>query len=286
MIYNDFYKYHALGNDYLVIDPNQLDIKLDANTIRTICHRHFGIGSDGILYGPVLDGGLFKLRIFNPDGSEAEKSGNGVRIFARYLWEAGYVEGKTFLIHTPGGIVNVRLLDDQAKTIQVEMGRVSFRSDLIPVAGDSRDVIAESLMLSNGQSFQVTCLTIGNPHCVIPLEQISRELTLAIGPLVENHPAFPNRINMQLLRVIDQHTIQIEIWERGAGYTLASGSSSCAAASAAYQLGLVDRQVKVIMPGGAIEIEIGSDGMVLMTGSVTAVAKGRFAPEFRETLYG
>jgi diaminopimelate epimerase len=281
MSYPDFYKYHALGNDYLVIDPNKSKINLDSDKVKTICHRHFGVGSDGILYGPIIDDGRIKLRIFNPDGSEAEKSGNGIRIFTRYLWEAGYVANRTFNIHTPGGIVEVKLLDDQGRLIQVAMGRVSFRSDLIPVTGEPREVIAEQITLANGRSYSATCLTIGNPHCVIPLEQISKELTLEIGPLIENHPAFPKRINMQLLKVIDRNTIQIEIWERGAGYTLASGSSSCAAASVAYQFGLVNNQVKVMMPGGVIDIEITEDRMVLMTGSVMPVYKGEFSPEFR-----
>jgi diaminopimelate epimerase len=284
MINSDFYKYHALGNDYLVVDPNKLKINWDPDKIKTICHRHFGIGSDGILYGPILDNGQMKLRIFNPDGSEAEKSGNGIRIFSRYLWDEGYVDSKTFNIYPPGGMVTVRLLDDQGRMIQVAMGQVSFRSNLIPVAGDFREVLAETLSLADGRSYLVTCLTIGNPHCVILLERISREMALEIGPLVENHPAFPNRINVQLVKVIDRNTIQIEIWERGAGYTLASGSSSCAAASAAHKLGLVDNRVKVMMPGGVIDIEMMTDGMVLMTGSVTAVMEGKFAPELRAAL--
>ena len=152
------------------------------------------------------------------------------------------------------------------------------------MAGDSREVVAEPLTLESGRSLQVTCLSIGNPHCVIPLDQISKELALEIRPLVENHPAFPHRINLQLMKVIDRHTIQIEIWERGAGYTLASGSSSCAAASAAYKLGLVDNRIKVMMPGGAIDIQIQADGTGNDYGSVVVVAEGRFSHEFREKL--
>jgi diaminopimelate epimerase len=127
-------------------------------------------------------------------------------------------------------------------------------------------------------------LTIGNPHCVMPLDVISKATALEIGPLVENHPMFPRRVNLQLLKVIDKNNIQIEIWERGAGYTLASGSSSCAAASAAYKLGLVDNHVTVHMPGGMIDIELKEDGHVYMTGAVSGVAKGEFLEEIRELL--
>ncbi len=272
-----FFKYHALGNDYLVIDPNRDSFRLTVANIQLVCHRNFGIGSDGILYGPeVLTDGSFGLRIFNPDGSEAEKSGNGIRIFARYLVEAGYTKERTFQLTTLGGKVLVSVLSDQANRFTVDMGTVTFQSEAIPVAGPPRVMVDQPLTIGD-HTYQVTCLSIGNPHCVIPLPELSPELALAIGPQVENHPLFPNKINLQLLKVLDRRRIRIEIWERGAGYTLASGSSSCAAASAAYRLGLVDNQVTVEMPGGQLAIEIQKDGHVMMTGPVTAVAVGELA---------
>lgn len=273
-----FTKYHALGNDYIVIDPaknNNLPVPT-SDQIKLICHRNFGVGSDGILWGPGNDKGLMTLRIFNPDGSEAEKSGNGIRIFSRYLKEAGYVK-ETFNLKTLGGLVKVEFLDDEL--IKVDMGKAEFQSDLIPVAGPSRLITNEALDV-NGQTFKVTCVSMGNPHCVIPLTTISENLAREIGPFVETHKNFPNKINMQLLKVIDRKNIQIEIWERGAGYTLASGSSSCAAASAAYKLGLVDRQIDVHMPGGTIKIDIQEDGHVHMTGPVTRIAQGELDKDF------
>lgn len=279
----DFYRYHALGNDYLVIDPNKKDFNLTPEKIQLICHRNFGVGSDGILYGPFFENGSMSLRIFNPDGGEAEKSGNGIRIFSRYLFDAGYVKEKRFTLQTLGGQVEVELLDEKARLIKVDMGTVTFESNKIPVNGSSREVVDEELTV-NGQKYQVTCLSIGNPHCVIPMDEISETLAREIGPFIEKHPQFPNRINMQLLKVIDRSTIQIEIWERGAGYTLASGSSSSAAASAAYRLGLVEKEIKVLMPGGAIAIEIRENGHVFMTGTVTGVAKGEFMEEMRGKL--
>ena len=274
-----FYKYHALGNDYIVIDPKNSNVNLSEENIRLICHRNFGIGSDGILYGPLFQNNSLHVRIFNPDGSEAEKSGNGIRIFSRYLFEAGYLKSNKFYLETLGGKVYVELLDSKVEKIKVDMGQVTFYSTQIPLTGISREVINEELIF-NEQQFIVSCLSIGNPHCVIPLDTISRELAEEWGPIIENYKFFPNRINVQFLKVLDRHNIAIEIWERGAGYTLASGSSSCAAASAAFRLGLVERDVTVHMPGGTLSVIMSSDGHVHMTGSVTGVGKGWFADEF------
>lgn len=274
----DFYKYHALGNDYIVIDPNKTEINLTEDNVKILCHRNFGIGSDGILYGPIFEDGEIRLKILNPDGSEAEKSGNGIRIFSKFLVDMKYVNKKTFQLKTLGGKVNVEVIDDYANLIKVDMGTATFNSEQIPVNGSAREVINEKLQIGN-DIFKVTCVSVGNPHCVIPVENISKELAMKIGPFVENHEIFPNRINMQLLKVIDKNNIQIEIWERGAGYTLASGSSSCAAANAAHKLKLVDEKIKVHMPGGVLDIEIKNDGHIFMTGEVLGVAKGCFMPD-------
>jgi diaminopimelate epimerase len=270
-----FKKYHGLGNDYLVIDPNFNDIDLTPDAIRLICDRHFGVGSDGILYGPSGDGDISELRIFNPDGSEAEKSGNGLRIFARYLFEDKYVDAKHFKIKTLGGIVEARIIDDSANLIKINMGKVTFLSTKIPVKGEEREVIDEELEI-DGIKYKVTCLSIGNPHCVIPMEELSEEKAKQLGPFVENHKMFSKRINMQLLKVIDRNNIEIRIWERGAGYTLASGSSSCAAAAAAHRLGFVDNEINVTMPGGDLLVEIDESDRVHLTGPVEKVFEGNF----------
>ena len=268
------YKYHALGNDYIVLDPAKWDMPLTPARVRLICDRNFGMGSDGILYGPEYQDGKPCVRIFNPDGGEAEKSGSGVRIFARYLKDAGYVKERAFTLHTWGGDVGVEYMDGEGTLIRAHMGRTTFRAPEIPVCGHDREVVDEQ-MTFGGETVRATCVSIGNPHCVIPLDEINREHALALGPLVERDPRFPNRINMQLLKVIDRRNIQIEIYERGAGYTLASGTSSCAAASAAYRLGLTEPDMTVHMPGGELAIEIRADG-VHMTGAVATV--GTFTP--------
>jgi diaminopimelate epimerase len=268
-----FAKYHALGNDYIVIDPKNLPAQLSVEQIKIICHRNFGVGSDGILLGPLpTKKAEFGLRIFNPDGSEAEKSGNGLRIFSRWLWDKKLVGNKEFSVETKGGIVQATVLQ-RGKIVRVEMGNVSFWSDEIPVAGPRREVINEPIHL-RGVQYRFCAATVGNPHCVLPLPKISADLAKQIGPLLETHARFPNRTNVQLMKVLDRKNIQIEIWERGAGYTLASGSSSSASAAVAHKLGLCDREISVHMPGGKIEIEIGDNFSIRMTGGVTKVADG------------
>lgn len=274
-------KYHALGNDYLVIDPQDLAFELTPEKIERICHRNFGLGSDGILFGPLQSNDArFGLRIFNPDGSEAEKSGNGLRIFARYLWDHQLVGEEEFSISTLGGQVRARVIES-GKSVQVEMGSVSFQSEEIPVEGHSREVLGESITVAD-QTFTFCAATVGNPHCVICLPEVTPSMAKQYGSLLEVHPYFPNRTNVQFMKILDRKNIQIEIWERGAGYTLASGSSSSAAAAVAYRLGLCDSTIVVQMQGGQILIEISNDFMVTMTGAVTKVAEGLMSGEIFE----
>ncbi len=266
-----FFKYHALGNDYLVLDPADGALPSPQDIIR-ICHRNFGLGSDGILYGPLPTGqAAFGLRILNPDGSEAEKSGNGLRIFCRYLLDQGKVSpGKSFTIDTPGGVVSCAI-DGESGLITVEMGQVSFLSDKIGMTGPSREALEETIELE-GTPLTYYAATVGNPHCVLPMDEISESLARRLGPLIENDPRFRNRTNVQFLKILDRNNIQIEIWERGAGYTLASGSSSSAAGAVARKMGAVDADVTVHMPGGDIQLHIDDAYHIRMTGPATRVA--------------
>jgi diaminopimelate epimerase len=273
-----FTKYHALGNDYIVIHPKDLSAPLTTEQVKLICHRNFGVGSDGILLGPLPSTtAKCALKIYNPDGSIAEKSGNGVRIFSRYLWDIKFVGNEEFALQTDGGMVRSTVFDG-GKMVRVEMGKVSFDSAKIPVTGAPREVINETISVG-GRDFTYCAATIGNPHCVLPLADISPALAHQFGPLLETHPNFPRKTNVQFLKVLDRANIAIEIWERGAGYTLASGSSSSASAAVAHKLGLVDNQVTVHCPGGDITIELRAGFDILMTGSVTRVAEGRISAE-------
>lgn len=278
-----FEKYHGLGNDYLVFDANVDNYILNVKQIKLICDRNFGLGSDGILYGPIYHEDMIGVKIFNPDGSEAEKSGNGVRIFSRFLRDYNYVAKNKFRLDTLGGAVDVEYLRDDFSEIRVLMGKTTCNSLNLPATGPEREIINEDMEF-NGIIYKVTCVNIGNPHCVILLNNISKELAIDLGRYIENAACFPNRINMQLLKVIDRNNIEIEIYERGAGYTLASGSSSCAAATAAYRLGLVDSKIKVHMPGGDLDVEILSDTSVYMTGTVSRVATLVTSEEFDQEI--
>ena len=273
-----FLKYHALGNDYIVLNPADFGSKLEPSQIKLICHRNYGVGSDGILWGPLDTTKCdFALRIFNPDGSEAEKSGNGLRIFSRYLWDRGLVREEPFTILTAGGKVRCQV-NEGGRTVTVEMGNVSFDSSKIPVKGPSREVIDETMDI-NGQELRFCAATIGNPHCVVLHDEAFADEVQKLGPLVENDPRFPNRTNVQFMKILDRNNIKIEIWERGAGYTLASGSSSCAAAAVAYRLGFCDSEIAAHMPGGIIDITVSDDFSISMIGAVTKIAEGSLSSE-------
>ena len=271
-------KYHALGNDYIVINPADIKEEITPNMIRLICHRNYGVGSDGILLGPLPSQTCnFGLRIFNPDGSEAEKSGNGIRIFARSIIDKSLINNRSFTIETPGGEVKCEVSPD-TKSVKVEMGKVSFDSKIIPVTGAPRDVLNETLII-NGSKLKFCAATVGNPHCVVLSEKPSPEETRLYGPKIETDSRFPNRTNVQFMQVLDRANIRIEIWERGAGYTLASGSSSVAAAAVAHKLGLCDLNITVHMQGGEINIQLDDNFFATMTGPVTKICEGKIANE-------
>jgi diaminopimelate epimerase len=270
-----FCKYQALGNDYLVLEPVGAD--LEPAVVRAICDRRLGLGADGVLVEDVSPDGRLALRIFNPDGSQAEKSGNGLRIFARYLWDRGRVGGEPFDVATKGGTVRCQVRD-AGRMVFVEMGAASFDAAAIPVAGPRREVVAEEIEVV-GERLRFTAVTVGNPHCVVFVDAPTPELARRLGPALEVHPAFPRRTNVQFARVVDRGRIELEVWERGAGYTLASGSSACAAAAAAVRLGLCDGAVTVAMPGGELAIGVGADFTLTMLGPVRKVAEGVLSDE-------
>lgn len=280
-------KYHGLGNDYLIpLHPEEATpAKINSGRVRLLCAPHYGLGSDGILYGPYMpDSEFYKslgqpeaicaFRILNPDGSEAEKSGNGVRIFARYLYDCGKVSiDEPFVLATIGGPVRCRIIDPD-KAIQAEMGHVSFDSEAIPVNCPHHEVLNETLNL-DGETLHFAAATVGNPHCVVLLDEADaapdKELAYRLGPKLESHPLFPNRTNVQFLKRLDSHRVHIQIYERGAGYTLASGSSATASAAVAVKLGLCQSPVTVVMPGGNLEIQLDKDFNATLVGPVARV---------------
>lgn len=283
---NFFIKSHGLGNDYIVFDNSMISFKINQLSVKKLCDTHYGIGSDGILLLVPTNKADFGLRIYNPDGSEAEKSGNGLRIFAKFLFDYKYTENTVFSIETPGGIVNAEVVEqknNKATMVSVDMGKPTFVSSVIPVNCNQPECINFPLII-DGKKFLINCVSVGNPHCVIFTEKLDIEEVLKYGNKIENHSMFPNRINVQFAKVVSNKEIEILIWERGAGYTLASGSSSCAVASVARKKGFINDEVTMKMPGGNLKISFNDDGEINLCGEVRQIAEGILDEELLEDL--
>lgn len=276
-----FAKGHGLGNDYVVLERRDLPWPLTRERISTICDRHIGIGSDGLLLADL--GGGFTLRIYNPDGSEAEKSGNGLRIFGAYLYGFGHVQlNQWFDVHLVKDTVQMRIeeeLADGALQIRAALGRASFRGEdagFTPIAGEVRD---HELQLVNARA-RVNPVSLANPHCVVFVNELDRADFLKRAPQLCTHDAFPKGTNVQFAHVADRRTIDVWIWERGVGETQASGSSASAVAAAAVRNQLADPGlIRVRMPGGTAEIEVSEDYSVRLRAPAQIVLTGCVLPE-------
>ena len=288
---NGFFKGHGLGNDYIVMDAKELEFRLTPANIRAICDRNWGVGSDGILTLEPSGVADFGLRIFNPDGSEAEKSGNGLRIFARYLYATRKTRRRSFTVETKGGLVQIELHVDrhgEASAATVEMGQATFVPRALPCSLKVEELIEQPIAAA-GEKLIFTGVSVGNPHCVLfkSLGQTwTREELLRLGPQLENHKVFPRRTNVQLAAATGPKEIFILIWERGAGETQASGSSACAAACAAVRLGLVESPVTVKAPGGRLRIDVDGEFNLTMRGPVAEVGRGTLSASFVRGLRG
>ncbi len=281
---NSFVKSHGLGNEYVVLDSENITFELTPKVIKKICNVNFGIGSDGVLLKESSDRADVGLRIFNPDGSEAEKSGNGLRIFCKYIFDYGFVSRRQFTVETKGGIVNAHIVEvrnRKATLITVDMGRAEFRSSLIPTNFHTEEVDDEAVEV-NGTKYLVNCVSMGNPHCVVVKDHLDLDEIRKVGPMIEHYPMFPNRINVQFAQVVNRHEARILIWERGAGFTLASGTSSCAVACVLHKKGLVDSDVLIRCLGGDLKIQISRDWEVRMTGKIRQICSGVLDNELLE----
>ncbi len=282
---DEFVKSHGLGNDYIVLDGSRLSRRLTPEAVRRICDIHYGVGSDGILLLVPGVGADFGVRIFNPDGGEAEKSGNGLRILAKFLYDHGYTAKSDFTVSTAGGLVRARLHLEAGRVaaMTMDMGRATFVSGEIPVTGPRREVVREPLEVG-GTTLTVTCVSVGNPHCVVFTEALNEDEVRRLGPLIEHHASFPKRINVQFATVLNRDRVSILIWERGAGYTLASGTSSCAVASAAVRNGLTDRRMTIVAPGGELAIHVAESWDLTLTGPASEIARGTLSRDLLEGL--
>jgi diaminopimelate epimerase len=275
----EFYKGHGLGNDYIALELDALPFDLTPPAVRLLCDRHTGVGSDGILGRTGSTAADFGLRIFNPDGSEAEKSGNGLRIFAAYLLERGEASvGVPFSVETPGGIVGMTVagaMGGGVLMVEAEMGTAGFRSTDVGLAGDEREVDNEALELEAGDAVLINTVSIGNPHCVVFMDELDVEDLRRRAPQISTHPAFARGTNVQFAVPLEPGAVEAWVWERGAGETRASGSSACAVAAAAVRRGMVmERNVEVRMPGGSLHVEVRDDFALLLRGPVEGVYRG------------
>ena len=283
---NHFVKSHGLGNEYAIFDSEHISFQINELNIKKICNVHYGIGSDGILLKIPSNKADFGLKIYNPDGSEAEKSGNGLRIFSKFLYDYKWSKNKNFTIETKGGIVNATVIEsinDRAKIIKIDMGKAIFDSKSIPVLNNKPECIDEKLTLED-TTFSINCVSVGNPHCVILRDALDIDQIKKYGPQIENNKLFPHRINVQFAKVLNEKEVEILIWERGAGFTLASGSSSCAVASVLYKKGLIQSDVTIRMLGGALTISIDKSWNLQMTGEVKQIAEGNLSADLLNEL--
>ena len=273
-----FTKMHGIGNDFVMIDA--LAEPLPENQLpeisRRLCHRKFGIGGDGLILILRSNGSDFKMRMFNPDGSEAEMCGNGIRCFAKYLYDHGLTDSERIRVETLAGemVLDLQVEDRRVRTVRVDMGRPQLRRDEIPMAGSGASpVIAEPITM-DGNTYAVSAVSMGNPHAVIFTDDVARISLEQIGPKVENHPLFPARTNVHFVQVHSADELTMRTWERGAGATLACGTGACASVVASALNGMTGRRVTAHLPGGDLFIEWADDDHVYMTGPAEEVFEG------------
>ena len=272
-----FTKMHGIGNDYVYVNCFQEEVKNPSEVAMYVSDRHFGVGSDGLILIKPSDVADFKMDMYNADGSQGEMCGNGIRCVAKYVYDYGLTEKEKISVETLAGIKHLELTIENGKValVRVNMGSPELVPEKIPVAAEGEGAINVPLEVK-GKLYQMNCVSMGNPHCVIFMEEDVRNLNLeAIGPDFENHERFPKRINTEFVNVLDNQTLRMRVWERGSGETLACGTGACATAVAAMLNGHVQKEVTVHLLGGDLKIQWdGGDAPVYMTGSATTVFDG------------
>lgn len=264
-----FTKMHGLGNDFILIEDLAGRVRLSPRRIGILCDRRYGIGADGVLLVRGSSRADARMRIFNPDGSEAEMCGNGIRCFGRYLRRRGLIRRDELQVQTRAGIIALKL---KGEMVEVDMGCPVLEGEKIPVRRKGK-VINQTMKLG-GRNFRVTCVSMGNPHCVIFYPPPARPEISRWGPRIESDRFFPRKTNVEFARVLSPRKLKVDVWERGAGITPACGTGAAAALVAAVLTGRTGRRATVILPGGKLEIEWREDDHVLMTGPATFVFRG------------
>lgn len=280
-----FVKMHGIGNDFVVIgalDDLPLPEEKLSEFARFVCDRHFGVGADGVIWILPSQVADFKMRIFNPDGSEAEMCGNGIRCAAKWFYDRDYAKGKAVQVETLAGIKTVWVQEENGKAVAVtvDMGEPIFAPSLVPTSlGEGSEAIEVPLSVEGAGTYIVSAISMGNPHCVIFVNDVDNFPVETIGPRIEHHPAFPKRTNVEFVQVLSRNEMKVRVWERGAGLTLACGTGACASLVIASRTGRTDRKAKVHLPGGTLTIEWRDDGRIYMTGPAVEVFRGEFVWE-------
>jgi len=266
----NFEKWQGCGNDFVIFDSRGNGLIDSAEKISRICDRHFGIGADGVIYVLNSDASEIRMRIFNADGSEAEMCGNGIRCFAKFVLRD--TDKKSLSVETGAGILTVNL---RGESVEVDMGEPILAADKIPVIGyGNNKIIGEPLNV--GENFKMTCVSMGNPHCVIFVDDVNKIDLANVGPKVERHEIFPRKVNAEFVQVIGKNKLRMRVWERGSGITYACGTGACATAVAANLNGLAEKSVDVVLDGGTLNIDWRADNHIYMTGAAEKVFSGEY----------
>ncbi len=277
-----FIKMHGAGNDYVYVDCFREQVPSDvADVARAVSDRHTGIGGDGLVLITPSEQAPVRMRMFNADGSEAEMCGNALRCVAKYAAEEGLATGDEFPIETGTGVLTVTIVERsgaRVDQVRVNMGAPILVSADIPTTlpGDPPQNVPLDV---GGETFEVTCVSMGNPHCVTFVDEITDRHVLTLGPQIEHHPAFPNRVNVEFIRVVSPSEFEMRVWERGSGETMACGTGACAVAVAGVLTGRFERRVQAHLRGGDLKLEWSEGGDVFMTGPATEVFRGEWPSE-------
>ena len=280
-----FTKMHGCGNDYVYVDCTKEVIPNISETAIRVSDRHFGIGSDGLILIKASDVADFEMDMYNADGSRGKMCGNGIRCVAKYVYDHGLTDKTTITVNTPSGVKTLKLTveDGKVSKVRVDMGepelipaQVPVKASVLGLADDRREAIVAEPLEIKGRSYDITCVSMGNPHCITFIEEDVRDFPLeAVGPVFEKHELFPERVNTEFINVIDKDHLRMRVWERGSGETLACGTGACAVAVASYLNGFTGRSVDIELLGGHLEVVYDEKtNHVFMTGPATEVFSG------------
>ena len=270
-----FTKMHGCGNDYVYVDCTKDMLKNPSAAARAVSDRHFGVGGDGLILICPSDKADFRMAMYNADGSEGAMCGNGIRCVAKYVYDKGLTDKTRITVETKAGIKTLDLTVEGGKVslVKVDMGLPNCNAEAIPVVGLGDFVVGRSVNVA-GRDWTMTCVSMGNPHAVVWVDSMNDLPLEELGPPFEHHPMFPDRVNTEFVQILNDHEINMRVWERGSGETLACGTGACASVAATYLNRRTGSDVLVHLRGGDLMIEIGDDGHIYMTGPATTVFEG------------